>query len=131
MKATSDRQKRKRRIIAGVLALLVAVVIFVLSAVPGESYPKHPGFLNYIAHFCEYFVFAALLTVAFTGGRLKSWQVVLVAVAIASAYAASDEFHQLFVPGRLCDPVDWLTDTLGAISGALTATWFLKKSELP
>lgn len=32
------------------------------------------------------------------------------AIAIAGVYAATDEFHQLFVPGRACDPVDWLID---------------------
>ena len=37
----------------------------------------------------------------------------LVAVALASLYAVTDEFHQSFVPGRMCDPADWLTDTLG------------------
>ena len=43
------------------------------------------------------------------------------AILIASLYGASDEFHQLFVPGRLCDPADWLTDTCGAALGASIA----------
>lgn len=117
----------KRRVIAGLLALLWLVVIFLFSAVPGASYPAHPGFLNYIAHFGEYFVLAALLTTFFTGSWLKPWQIILVSVAIASAYAVSDELHQLLVPGRLCDPVDWATDTLGACAGALVAYFALKK----
>jgi VanZ family protein len=38
----------------------------------------------------------------------------LVALAIASAYAATDELHQTFVHGRHGTPVDWLIDTSGA-----------------
>lgn len=45
----------------------------------------------------------------------------LAAILIASLYGASDEFHQLFVPGRLCDAADWLTDTCGAALGASIA----------
>jgi VanZ family protein len=35
------------------------------------------------------------------------------AIAIAIAYAASDEYHQTFVDGRHGSPVDWLIDTTG------------------
>lgn len=55
----------------------------------------------------------------FGGNRL--WLLMLAAVVIASLYGASDELHQLFVPGRLCDPADWLTDTCGAALGAAVA----------
>lgn len=44
---------------------------------------------------------------------------VFFAVAAASLYGVTDEIHQLFVPGRFCDPADWLVDTLGALTGAL------------
>ncbi|MCQ5071798.1 VanZ family protein [Adlercreutzia sp. DFI.6.23] len=39
----------------------------------------------------------------------------------------TDEFHQSFVPGRMCDPADWLTDTRGAALGAGTAVLALEK----
>ena len=51
----------------------------------------------------------------------------LVAIAIASLYDETDEFHQSFVPGRVCDPADWLTDTLGAALGASAAVLALEK----
>ena len=40
---------------------------------------------------------------------------------LVMAYGITDELHQAFVPGRLCDPADWLTDTLGASLGATLA----------
>ena len=79
--------------------------------------------VNVAAHFCEYVVLGALLSAALrvTRPEARSAALVAVAIALASAYGASDEFHQLFVPGRMCDPADWLTDTLGATLGVLLA----------
>ena len=37
---------------------------------------------------------------------------------IAVAYAASDEWHQSFVPGRSPDAADWFADAVGALAGA-------------
>ena len=39
----------------------------------------------------------------------------------ASLYGISDEIHQIFVPGRTADPIDWLVDTCGAALGAFIA----------
>lgn len=127
MKSQTSKQIKTRRIVAGILAVAMAILIFTLSHIPGTSYPSHPGFLNYVAHFCEYMVFASLLTITFNGGRLKPWQVILIALLLASAYAASDELHQYFIPARLCDPMDWLTDTAGATVGVLITTLALKR----
>jgi VanZ family protein len=119
------KPRRLERVIAAILALIVAIVIFALSAVPGSSFPAHPNFLNVVAHFCEYALLAALLTVALNSPRRKLWQSALIALAIASFYGASDEFHQLFVPGRVCDVMDWLTDTAGALAGATVSAWWI------
>jgi VanZ family protein len=40
------------------------------------------------------------------------------ALVIASAYGATDEWHQSFVPGRSADIHDWFADTIGAALGA-------------
>ncbi|MFR7493389.1 MAG: VanZ family protein [Adlercreutzia sp.] len=81
------------------------------------------------AHFTEYLIFGVLLVVAArrTWPALGWGKLALVAVALASLYAVTDEFHQSFVPGRVCDPADWLTDTLGAALGASAAVLALEK----
>lgn len=91
-----------------------------LSAVAASVFGEGTDVVSVAAHFCEYVVLGVLLFVALAQTRPASrWLVLAVAaIAIASAYGASDEFHQLFVPGRMCDPADWLTDTLGATLGA-------------
>jgi VanZ family protein len=43
----------------------------------------------------------------------------LLAFALASAYAVTDEYHQTFVEGRHGSPVDWAIDSVGAAAAAL------------
>jgi VanZ family protein len=47
---------------------------------------------------------------------------IMLAFLITSAYGASDEFHQSFVPNRSCDVLDWAADTFGGFIAA-TAYW--------
>ena len=53
------------------------------------------------------------------------------AVALASLYGATDEFHQSLVPGRDADVVDWVADTLGAAIGAALATAAIRALRRP
>ncbi len=131
MGARTGKQITRHRIIAGVLVLACMITIFALSHVPGKSLPSGTGLLAPVAHFCEYLILASLCAVALTGGRLKTWQVIVLAIVIASAYGATDEFHQSFIPGRTPDPFDWAIDTLGATTGAFIATFALKKRDTP
>ena len=43
-------------------------------------------------------------------------------VLIVSSYGALDELHQLFIPGRSCDILDWTADTVGVIIGVTIMT---------
>lgn len=85
--------------------------------------------VNVAAHFTEYLIFGVLLVLAArrTWPMLGWGKLALVAVVFASLYAVTDEFHQSFVPGRMCDAADWLTDTLGAALGASAAVLALEK----
>lgn len=67
------------------------------------------------AHFLEFAGLSLLLCGAFTCscGRKK----MVLGLVIASAYAATDEVHQIFVDGRSCQFSDWVLDTCGAIVG--------------
>lgn len=69
------------------------------------------------AHFCEYAGLGLLFAVAFyvQFGKAK----IPFAVLCASAYAVTDEVHQIFVEGRACKFTDWAIDTAGALLGVL------------
>lgn len=82
--------------------------------------------LSSIAHFCEYTMFGALLANALCS-HMPLRRACLIAIACASLYGVSDEIHQLFVPERMCDPVDWMVDTAGATLGSGISYAALKK----
>jgi len=94
-----------------------AAAIFGVSSIQGSNLP---GGYSAQAHFTEYLILAVLLYVALRPGRSRT-SAALLALLIASLYGMSDEFHQSFTPGRVPDPMDWLTDTLGAGAGAVAA----------
>lgn len=68
------------------------------------------------AHLTEYFILSLLLLRAIRGDRAGwRWSWALAALTIAAGYAALDEFHQAFVPGRAASPYDSMLDTAGAL----------------
>ena len=77
------------------------------------------------AHFTEYAILAVLLAGALYGDDRKKSRVFLEAVLIAALYAASDEFHQTFVPGRAGKIGDVMLDSAGALCGSALATALL------
>ncbi|HET6351419.1 MAG TPA: VanZ family protein [Coriobacteriia bacterium] len=96
---------------------LWAAAIFGASSIQGSNLPS--GY-SVPAHFAEYLILAVLLYTALRPGRSRA-SAALLALSMASLYGMSDELHQYFTPGRVPDPMDWLTDTLGASAGVLAA----------
>lgn len=76
------------------------------------------------AHLTEYFIFSILILRAIRG-ESREWKLRLavITVAIATAYACTDELHQLFVPGRGASVYDVLLDAAGATLAQLWAAW--------
>ena len=96
-------------------------VIFAFSTRHGGGHlPAAEVVLRKLAHVTEYFVLAALLLRAL---RRSGVAVAMpVAIAAALAYAAGDEWHQSFVPGRTATPRDVAIDGAGIALAALVAT---------
>jgi VanZ family protein len=109
------RMARLRAVNVWVPPLILMAIIFLLSAQPslnsGLGLTDQIG--RKVVHFGEYALLAFLLWRALST-RMSARTATLVALAIASAYAATDELHQTFVHGRHGTPVDWLIDTSGA-----------------
>ena len=93
--------------------LVWAAAIFALSATPSldSGLGTWDLLLRKTAHIAEYAILGALLARAL--GRA------LPAFLLAVAYAAGDEFHQHFVPGRNGTVVDIGIDALGAALGVV------------
>jgi VanZ family protein len=72
-----------------------------------------------LGHVTEYAILAALLWRAFRGGawRTKMSMLFLVVLASCGLFAASDEFHQSFIPSRTSSFQDVMIDICGALIG--------------
>lgn len=130
---------KKRTVISWVAVVVWACLIFVASAHTGDDFNRADDLLTIVkqwidgvlaqwnipglkessslGHFTEYTVFGVLLANAFHN-HMPLKNACLLAIACASLYGVTDEFHQLFVPGRACDSADWVVDTLGAMLGS-------------
>ncbi|OSA75859.1 teicoplanin resistance protein VanZ [Clostridium botulinum] len=115
------------------------VIIFIFSNQPGESSDKNNffvadaltkgkidlfkhidyNFLNFLirkaAHITEYFILFMLLYYAFKKTFYKNLKIK--AAIITILYACTDEFHQLFIPGREGKARDVLIDSIGVFIG--------------
>ena len=92
-------------------------MIFGLSSL--SRLPQPPGVSFYNVHVITYAGLGAVTTRATAKGlRDVSWRAVVAAIAIASLYGVSDEYHQLFVPGRSFDVLDMAADAIGSVLGA-------------
>jgi VanZ family protein len=109
------RMARLRSISVWLAPLALMALIFLLSAQPNLNSGLGAVDLvgRKVVHFAEYALLALLWWRALRT-RMPDRTATLVALGIASAYAATDEFHQLFVHGRHGSPLDWLIDTAGA-----------------
>ena len=107
-------------------------LIYHLSA---QSEPEVPSFLllnDKVTHFFEYALLGLLLIRALKkeyfsrhkdgipalSGKFNLTGLKLIALLIAAAYGASDEFHQGFIIGRKADFYDWLVDLYGSAFGS-------------
>jgi VanZ family protein len=104
--------------------LLVMGAIFFLSAQPsGGDHGVIDLLLRKLGHVTEYTVLTLCWWRALRGlGMARdNRSAVALAVAIALAFSASDEFHQTFVDGRHGTPVDVLIDAIGMTLAAVYA----------
>jgi VanZ family protein len=109
------RMSLKRGVGLWLPPLALMALIFFLSSQPDLSSGLGTWdlVLRKIVHFAVYGLLCFLLWFALRA-HMEGRRAALVALAIASAYAVTDEWHQTLVEGRHGTPVDWLIDTAGA-----------------
>ena len=101
------------------------VLIFVVSSMEQPPFPM-PKFewltIDKFYHFIEFGILGVLLAIAFVNVSPRwlpiGW-IWVAAALISILYGASDEIHQIFVPGRCATVADWVADVFGAIVGVL------------
>jgi VanZ family protein len=110
----ADRTRRRLAVLTWSAAAVYAGAIFAFSSLSNPL----PGLVlrlsDKVLHAIEYAGLSLLITLALLASNVSVRRALAIAVVAASLYAATDELHQRFVPGRHRDPWDWVADTIGA-----------------
>lgn len=104
-----------------------AIVIFLFSnhpSVRASSIQLEDFVIKKTAHMIEYAIFTILVYRAFLNSNVKPQKALLLSFLVAILYAASDEFHQSFTPGREPTVRDVIFDTIGSVL-AINFIWKL------
>jgi VanZ family protein len=128
-------RRRAERLCRWPVLLAWMALIFALSSIPNEVVNVAPQRIPFdkMAHGSEYAVLGFLLFgIGRASARGASAGVLLAvaAVAVATLYGASDEFHQRFVPGRDPDLHDLAADAIGSAVGALVGAFTLRRPQV-
>jgi VanZ family protein len=111
-----------------------ASLIFYLSSLPHpeEELPKilFEKIGDKLLHVIEYAVLALLFYRASrrAAGPRITQQALLVTILAVSFYGMTDEVHQVFVPFRESNWLDWLADTAGGIIGAVCTSRMMDRA---
>jgi VanZ family protein len=80
------------------------------------------------AHVVEYAILGILSYRAFfnAGSDWTARHALLLGIMLSAAYGLTDEFHQMFIPQRQADLLDFFADSIGASVGATTFHWLIR-----
>lgn len=106
------------------------VVLLAATSFPTDRIPSL-GVSDKIKHFGAYLVLAALLNLALM--FQNKWENIKdkaapAAVVIATLYGILDEIHQIFIPGRSAEFLDFIADMIGALAGVFIIYLIKRKS---
>ena len=113
--------------------IVYAGLIFIASSISTIP-PNLPefSFRDKIIHITEFMILGSLIWRSAVKWNLKfrSAGLIILVFIIGAVYAASDEVHQLYVPGRNGCFYDWLADIIGLAIGLITAYIFYNKRKV-
>ena len=148
---------QKKRILRFIPMIIMMIVIFVFSAMPGDESGNTSGsilavivqiiekitgstitedtmnimhlILRKCAHFTEYMMLGITTVIALYDRNKKLVRNLLIPLVIAISYAVTDEIHQYFVPDRACAVFDIFIDSCGTFTGIMLSQLFIKIRE--
>lgn len=106
------------------------IILFILTSLPTGLAIETHNVSDKLLHFGAYGLLSGLiyLNMYFQNkfNYLNKYPAALT-VLLASAYGFLDEIHQMFVPGRSAEFLDWVADLSGSILAVLITAYLIKK----
>jgi VanZ family protein len=105
-----------------------SAVILIATSIPGallRGAPFIPGG-DKVVHALLYGTFGYLVCRGVEASGVPGMRRVVTLLAMIGVFAAFDEWHQQFIPGRSTEVADWMADMAGATVGmtiSRTALW--------
>jgi VanZ family protein len=121
-------ERRKKHLVFTPL-IIYWIILFLATTLPVQSVPSI-AIGDKINHLAAYFVLSCLLYLTLIYQRKSEYlfnNAAFATIVITSVYGALDEIHQIFIPGRFAEVLDWLADAAGAILGVLIISYLIKK----
>lgn len=95
------------------------LTLVLLTSLPAKALPT-VKLSDKVEHFLAFFGLGLLLNLALYFEEkyplLNKYPALFTFIA-GAIYAAFDELHQMFIPGRVCDIIDWTADIIGLLIG--------------
>jgi VanZ family protein len=121
-------ERGRTRAFAALAAAWAATIFWASSrANPFPFLPAGLLSMDKLLHAGAYAVLAALVLGALASRRRRALAAIVLAAGLATAYGATDEWHQSRVPSRQADLNDLAADAAGAIAGAAAAAVILRR----
>lgn len=121
--------ERNRQYLINIPLIVYWLILFVLTSLPSSS-AITIGISDKIEHFGAYGLLSAVLYMNLFFQKkfelLKKYPATF-SVLIASIYGMLDEVHQLFIPGRSAEFLDWSADFLGSLLAILIVKVILER----
>lgn len=105
------------------------IFILVFTSIPTVPFQGIFAFEDKVEHLFAYFVLTVMLALALHFQQkflIISRNFLIFALLIGLFYGAFDEIHQYFIPGRSCELLDWVADSVGSFLGIGVVYFFLK-----
>lgn len=109
---------------------ILTIIERIIGRFDGKEHVSWLELLNFVvrkaAHVTEYVILGITINIGFYHSHLRNRKLFLFSLLMATAYAATDEFHQLFVEGRSGQITDVCIDTVGCLIGCLLTALFIQ-----
>lgn len=114
------------------IALAWALLIFIASTIPNLPQPNTSDSsgislrFDYLFHFLVYFVLGAFVVIWQTDHHARLLKkTYLIAIFSGVIFGFLDEWHQILIPGRRFNPIDFYLNAIGYIAGFLFTYHYL------